>query len=262
VYTSEVTGVVSSGYVTNIEWNFTAPPTSPIYLGAYGLMQFTPPPTGFIQKIATVVSSNTILLGIDPQIIYKTEDDTSETPTINVNVSSGKFYTVTGGGGALTGGIGPDPQSSTLVLGYTYKRIHNPKMFWTIAHNLGTTDVIVQVFDEDNFVMKPNFIKVVDANSIQVGFSDRMLGTAQVLLFTSAHPSELPNTNIPVHYYAQPEDQPLQVWTVEHELGYKPVVRAFDIDGNILLPASIRHLDDTTVIITFGSPASGTARFL
>lgn len=52
---------------------------------------------------------------------------------------------------------------------------------WNIAHNLGYDDVIVQCFDENRFVLIPDSIQIVDANTVQVKFTNPQSGVARVI---------------------------------------------------------------------------------
>lgn len=52
---------------------------------------------------------------------------------------------------------------------------------WDINHNLGYDDVIVQCFDENRFVLIPDSIQIIDANSIRVTFTNPQKGVARVI---------------------------------------------------------------------------------
>ena len=52
---------------------------------------------------------------------------------------------------------------------------------WDINHNLGYDDVIVQCFDENKFVLIPDSIQIIDANSIRVTFTNPQKGVARVI---------------------------------------------------------------------------------
>ena len=55
VYKNEVSNVVTNGYITNVDWNFNEPPSTPVYVGLYGNFQTSPPSSGFIQKVGTIM---------------------------------------------------------------------------------------------------------------------------------------------------------------------------------------------------------------
>lgn len=52
---------------------------------------------------------------------------------------------------------------------------------WTITHNLNSENVIVQIFDENKFVMIPNSIQIIDANVVRVTFGTAATGIARVV---------------------------------------------------------------------------------
>lgn len=59
--------------------------------------------------------------------------------------------------------------------------VAQPNETWTINHNLGSEDVIVQAFDENGFVVIPNTIQVVDEDVIQLTFGTAQAGTARIV---------------------------------------------------------------------------------
>lgn len=52
---------------------------------------------------------------------------------------------------------------------------------WTITHNLGSENVIVQAFDEAKFVIIPNTIQVVDEDTVQLVFATAQAGVARII---------------------------------------------------------------------------------
>lgn len=52
---------------------------------------------------------------------------------------------------------------------------------------------------------------------------------------------------------------PATVWTINHNLGYKPVVQASNAAGDVVVP-DITHLNINTVRCTFTMPILGVAR--
>lgn len=54
-------------------------------------------------------------------------------------------------------------------------------------------------------------------------------------------------------------------WTVNHDLGCKPVVEVLvDVDGvrQKIFPLKVKHTSDTVMQITFVSPRTGVARLV
>jgi hypothetical protein len=52
---------------------------------------------------------------------------------------------------------------------------------WTITHNLGSENVIVQAFDEGKFVIIPNSIQIVNSNVVELKFGTAQAGVARVI---------------------------------------------------------------------------------
>jgi hypothetical protein len=59
--------------------------------------------------------------------------------------------------------------------------VSTPTTTWTIPHNLNSENVIVQAFDQNKYVIIPNSIQIVDANTVQLTFSTVQSGVARVI---------------------------------------------------------------------------------
>ena len=59
--------------------------------------------------------------------------------------------------------------------------VSEPTEVWEINHNLGYDDVIVQCFDDNRFVLIPDSIQIVDANTVRVTFTNPQQGVARVI---------------------------------------------------------------------------------
>lgn len=57
------------------------------------------------------------------------------------------------------------------------------------------------------------------------------------------------------------QQQPSSVWTIAHNLGYKPSVSVVSDGGSEIL-AEVVHLSDNVLRVLFSSPASGWARLI
>lgn len=77
-------------------------------------------------------------------------------------------------GGVLTG-------TSTSALRKYILTVASPLQVWNIPHALASEEVIVQVFDENKFVIIPDSIQIVDANNIQLTFGTPQAGKARVI---------------------------------------------------------------------------------
>jgi hypothetical protein len=59
--------------------------------------------------------------------------------------------------------------------------VAEPTDVWLIQHNLGYDDIIVQCFDENNFVLIPDTTQIVDANTVRITFTNPQSGVARVI---------------------------------------------------------------------------------
>jgi hypothetical protein len=71
MYTSEVRGFHTKGFLTDPNWNWTAPPGSPLFVGVQGELTTNPPQYFSIQTVGSVVSKHQIYIDIQPQILYE-----------------------------------------------------------------------------------------------------------------------------------------------------------------------------------------------
>ena len=55
------------------------------------------------------------------------------------------------------------------------------------------------------------------------------------------------------------QDTPSTVWTINHGLGFRPIVQACDPTGNVIV-AAIHHVDLDTCQVIFNNARVGTAR--
>lgn len=296
VYDSEVSGVVTNGYLTNINWHFNEPPATAVYLGANGIIQTVVPSSGFIQKIGTIVSSDTIFIDIDPQIIYRSPSDDVLNLPVTVDLYTGKLYTTSNSisnlgslvsGSSSTsswlnlGGFDADgleslafdeivtlppgtptalpsaPTGGTTVIGFTYYQT-TPSIQWTLDHGQGTTNAVIQITDDNGIVLNPTFVKIVNDNRIIVSFATPSTGTAQILLTSSA---PLSVSTSPTMFRSYVQTTPAVTWSISHDLGYIPIVRSY-VNGVLTIPVSIVHDSVNSTSITFASAVAGRSQFL
>jgi len=69
-------------------------------------------------------------------------------------------------------------------------------------------------------------------------------------------------TGIKVVDYVQ--SAPSATWTIVHNLGRHPVsdVAVVDSGNHKILPLSVTHTNDNTVVVEFSTPFAGTARLV
>ncbi len=61
--------------------------------------------------------------------------------------------------------------------------------------------------------------------------------------------------------YVHTQASPLATWTVNHNLGRKPLVAVLSVGGQEVI-AEVLHASNNQVLISFASPAVGSARCL
>lgn len=59
----------TSGYITNNNWDWTYPPSTPLFVGTSGQITTTVPQVGSIQRIGMIVNSTTIFIDVGMHII-------------------------------------------------------------------------------------------------------------------------------------------------------------------------------------------------
>src|SRR5699024_1068413 len=59
-------------------------------------------------------------------------------------------------------------------------------------------------------------------------------------------------------HYRHPQDTPLAVWFVAHNLGKRPAVTVVNSAGEVIL-SDVEDIDDNSLRIHFAAPFSGTA---
>lgn len=123
---------------------------------------------------------------------------------------------------------------------------------WVIEHELNATECIVQILDGSNQAITPDGIEY-EFNKCTVRFSTLQAGKAVVVTGSREGLAR------PLVAYEQTfENQ--QIWVVNHNLGYAPIIRAF-VGTSEVSPDSITHsADNLTTTLTFGQAISGRVR--
>lgn len=126
---------------------------------------------------------------------------------------------------------------------------------WSITHNLNTTSVNIQIFDNLNKTIIPDDIEVTGPNTATISFNSVAAGRAVVV---SGHY----DGNVkPTYAFTFYQSSASTTWVVVHNLGYHPITRVF-IGNNEVQPQSIVHDSTNQVTISFSSAQSGYARFI
>ena len=126
---------------------------------------------------------------------------------------------------------------------------------WTVQHNLNTMVVNVQIYDENNRVIIPDEIQRIDPNTVKVNVGTAAVGTAVVV---SGH---LDGGTKPTYAYTFYQTESATTWTINHNLGYHPIVRVF-IGTSEVQPESISHPSISQTVVTFSSAQVGVARLI
>jgi len=125
---------------------------------------------------------------------------------------------------------------------------------WTITHNLNTTLPLVQVYDSAHKQFIPDEVEVISNNVVQVTLASAITGRAIVM-----H-GDISGGDVSETAYEHNQTSGSTSWVVNHNLGYKPLVRVF-VGGQEIQPQSI-VVDNFTATITFSSAQTGYATFV
>ena len=123
---------------------------------------------------------------------------------------------------------------------------------WVINHGLGIATVMVQVLDDQNRTILPDYVSCDEVNTAYVSFSTPQTGKAIVVAGSLSGSPKAPIA------YTQ-EFTNSTTWVVTHGLGYNPEISVF-IGGNMVQPLSIVHNSMVQATVTFSTPQSGYVR--
>ena len=130
----------------------------------------------------------------------------------------------------------------------------NNSSTWTIVHDLNSTTPMVQAYDNNYSMVIPNAITVIDNSTVQVSFNTVVNGRAIVMAGDSINGG--PKANYSYEYY---QTSLSTTWTLNHGLGYYPIVRVF-IGNSEVQPFSVTHPSVFVTVITFTTAQTGIAR--
>lgn len=80
--------------------------------------------------------------------------------------------------GAVGGVVQGVPRLRTFKLA-----VSTPNTTWVVQHNLASEEVIIQAFDESKYVIIPDTMRILDANTIIITFNSAQAGVARVVFF-------------------------------------------------------------------------------
>lgn len=135
---------------------------------------------------------------------------------------------------------------------------------WTVKHNLGSTDILIQVFDTNNDQIYCD-IKIVDENTCTVIANSPVSGKASVVVKSYAGGTSGETPEPTDSSYTHIQSQPATTWSISYDLGKLPVFYTVEVNNNgsnvRIEPASV-NLNTTSATLTFSKAFSGTARFM
>ena len=119
-----------------------------------------------------------------------------------------------------------------------------------VAHGLGTIPMI-QVYNGSGEVLVADSITHDSINQSTVTFGVAQTGTILCIGSESSNSPIAYTTQYTTTFTAQTSV------TVNHNLGAKPIVQVRDSGDEILIPTSINHTTDNSLVVTFDSSESG-----
>ena len=131
----------------------------------------------------------------------------------------------------------------------------NASAQWQINHGLNSGTVQVQVFGNDNKMVIPNEITIIDKDNVIVDFGIPFSGRAIIMIGSTDGNSR------PDFGFEYDQTSLATTWTVDHYLGYNPIVRVF-VGNEEVQPAQIIHDSVNTTRIIFSTPYVGVAKFI
>lgn len=141
-----------------------------------------------------------------------------------------------------------------------------PSALWEIEHNFNSNSdlitpiyPIIQIYDGTSNQVIPQAIYYVNDAQVNVELPTVMAGKA-VVMYGGAESSINLITPTYAYEYTQPTES--STWVIRHWLGYNPIVRIFDNDGNEIQPETITVDDSFQVTIWFSTPVVGTAKLV
>lgn len=126
---------------------------------------------------------------------------------------------------------------------------------WSVNHQLNTTSVNVQVYDENASMVIPSSIDIIDPDNVTITFSTAAAGRAVVLT------GHFDGNVKPTYAYTHYQNTASTEWVITHNLGYNPIVRVF-IGNQEVQPLTITHDSTNQVTITFSTAQAGYARLI
>lgn len=161
-------------YITDSNIYWRAEPSSPLYLGLHGKFIAYPPVHGFIQKIGTVLSTDSVYIDTSFHNIHYEPNQKLPVP-VSINLKTGKFYT---------------PKQQTGSSSFIYYNVQstnyvfsNSSYTWWLNHDPRSANFVVQTFNAIGEMIKPVSIVPVSNSTIRITFSTPVSGTATLFIY-------------------------------------------------------------------------------
>lgn len=118
-----------------------------------------------------------------PKRGYLNSDVAQETIIVRRGVGPRQFDAVQLAEGEVLGLVGGTlagvAQSSLTTRKFVYSFINETTV--EVVHNLNSENVIIQAFDVDKYVVLPNSMRIVDADTVEVSFNTPISGVIRVI---------------------------------------------------------------------------------
>lgn len=121
-----------------------------------------------------------------PKRPYLDADAATETVLVRRGAGPRQMAAVTLAEGQVLGMVNGELVGTDVsVLGNTVRKavlsVGAAAATWTVTHNLGSENVIVQAFDENKFVIIPNSIQIVSDDVVELKFNTPQAGVARII---------------------------------------------------------------------------------
>lgn len=121
-----------------------------------------------------------------PKRPYLDTDASTETVLVRRGAGPRQMAAVTLAEGQVLGMVNGELVGTDVsVLGNTVRKavlsVGVAAATWTVTHNLGSENVIVQAFDENKFVVIPNSIQIVSDDVVELKFNTPQAGVARII---------------------------------------------------------------------------------
>jgi hypothetical protein len=135
--------------------------------------------------------------------------------------------------------------------GTTRKLIQStPAVTWSFVHNIGDQFPAFEVYDSNNNVVIPSYIRAVDTYTAEIAFAYSASGTAVATLGGGIGVGDV--ITIP---------SASSTWSIQHNLNTTyPIVTIWESGSNqIIQPDTISSVDANNILVTFTTPVKGFA---